>query len=71
MAFAQLANAWSRLSRHQPDITPESAALTCHKLQVSSAKARREPDYVEPPLDRVLAVTLEWMYEQRLIGRSA
>ena len=71
MTFAQLANAWSRLSRHEPDITPESAALICHKLQVNSAKARRELDYVETPLDRLLHDTLEWMREQGLIGRSA
>ncbi len=71
MAFAHLANAWSRLSRREPSVTPESAALTCQYLQVDSAKARRELDYVETPLDRLLAETLEWMRGQGLIGGFA
>lgn len=68
MTFARLADAWSRVTGREPDITPEGATLTCHKLQVDSAKARRELDYVETPLDQLLADTLEWMRRQDLIG---
>ncbi len=71
MAFARLVNAWSQLTRREPDVTPESAALTCQKLQVDSAKARRELDYLETPLEQLLADTLDWMRQQGLIGGSA
>ncbi len=70
MTFARLADAWSRVSRREPDITPQSATLTCHKLQVDSAKARRELDYLETPLHQLLADKLEWMRGQGLIGAS-
>lgn len=68
-AFARLANAWSQLSRREPDVSPEVANLICHKLQVDSAETRRKLDYVERPLDRLLADTLEWMHRQGMLGR--
>ncbi len=71
MTFARLANAWSRLTAREPDITPETAALTSHELQVDSGKARRELDYVETPLDQLLSDTLVWMRQQGLIKDSA
>jgi nucleoside-diphosphate-sugar epimerase len=68
MAFARLADAWSRVTGREPDITPEGAALTCHALRVDSAKARRELDYLETPLDTLLADTLDWMRREGLVG---
>ncbi|MEO5813381.1 MAG: NAD-dependent epimerase/dehydratase family protein [Rhodanobacter sp.] len=70
MAFARLAEAWSRITQREPHITPETATFTCHRLQVNSAKARRELDYVETPLHQLLAATIGWMREQDLIGSS-
>jgi len=71
MAFARLADAWSRVSGKQPDITPEAATLTCHELRVDSSKARRELDYLETPLDTLLADTLDWMRGEGMVGRAA
>ncbi|MCW8809074.1 MAG: NAD-dependent epimerase/dehydratase family protein [Rhodanobacter sp.] len=68
MSFARLADAWSRISGKEPDITPEGAMLTCHKLRVDSTKARRELDYVETPLDKLLADTLGWMQREGMVG---
>ncbi len=68
MGVARVADAWSRLSGKEPDITPEAAALTSHVLQVDSSRARRELDYVEPPLDALLADTLAWMRQERMVG---
>lgn len=68
MSVARLGDAWSRISGREPDITPESAALTCHALRVDSSKARRELDYVEPALDRLLADTLDWMRQEGMVG---
>lgn len=71
MSYARLADAWSRITGREPDATPESAMLTSHELRVDSAKARRELDYVETPLDALLADTLDWMREEGLVGRAA
>ncbi|MBE0622589.1 MAG: NAD-dependent epimerase/dehydratase family protein [Burkholderiales bacterium] len=70
MTYARLLDAWSRISGKEPEVTPESAVLTCHELRVDSAKARRELDYVETPLDTLLADTLDWMRQEGLIGRA-
>lgn len=71
MGFARVADAWSRISGSEPDITPEAAALTSHELRVDSSKARRELDYVEPPLDVLLADMLDWMRRESMVGRTA
>jgi nucleoside-diphosphate-sugar epimerase len=71
MAFARLADAWSRVSGKLPDITPEAATLTCHELRVDSSKARRELDYVETPLDTLLADTLDWMRREGMVGHAS
>lgn len=68
MVFAQLGDAWSRVSGNEPDMTPEAASLTCHTLQVDSGKARRELDYVQTPFDQLLADTLAWMRTEGMIG---
>ncbi|MFC5526919.1 NAD-dependent epimerase/dehydratase family protein [Rhodanobacter ginsengisoli] len=70
MGFARVVDAWSRLSGREPDVTPEAAALTSHVLRVDSGKARRELDYVEPPLDVLLADMLDWMRGEGMIGRT-
>jgi len=69
MTVARVADAWSRVTAREPDVTPEAATLTCHDLRVDSAKARRELDYVETPLDALLADTLAWMRQEGLVGR--
>ena len=71
MGFARLSYAWSRVTGKEPDITPEGAALTSHRLQVDSGKARRELDYVETPLDALLADTLAWMRHEGMLEDRA
>jgi nucleoside-diphosphate-sugar epimerase len=67
-AYARLLDGWSRITRIEPDVTPESAALTCHMLSVDSSKARQELGYVETPLEQLLDDTLAWMRLHGLIG---
>ncbi|HET6432768.1 NAD-dependent epimerase/dehydratase family protein [Dyella sp.] len=67
MGYARVLDALSRLSRREPDVTPEGAALTSHRLQVDSGKAKRELDYLETPLDILLADTLAWMRTEGML----
>lgn len=67
MAYGQALDAWSRVSRKEPRATPEGAALTSHHLRVDSAKARRELDYEETPLDMLLTDTLHWMRQEAML----
>ncbi|MFK2904435.1 NAD-dependent epimerase/dehydratase family protein [Dyella ginsengisoli] len=67
MAYARVLDGVSRLTRREPDVTPEGAALTSHRLHVDSSKARRELDYVETPLDALLADTLAWMRAEGML----
>ena len=67
MAFAQLAYGWSRISGKEPDITPESATLTCHKLRVNSSKAISELGYFETPFKSLTNEMLTWMKTEKLI----
>lgn len=69
MGYARLVDAWSRVTRQEPQVTPEGAMATCHHLRVDSGKAKRELGYVEPALDSLLADTLAWMRAEGLIGR--
>ncbi|TDN63181.1 NAD-dependent epimerase/dehydratase family protein [Paraburkholderia sp. BL10I2N1] len=69
MAFAHLAEASSWLIRKEPDVTPESATLVCETLRVDSTKAMRELNYVETPLDSLLADTVAWMRKEGVVGR--
>lgn len=69
MALARVADAWSRITGKEPDVTPQGAALTCHRLRVNSGKAERELGYVQTPLKDLLADTLAWMRQQGMVGR--
>ncbi|WP_374356242.1 NAD-dependent epimerase/dehydratase family protein [Chitinimonas sp.] len=70
-SYARIVDTWSRLSGKEPDITPESAALTCHHLLVDSSKAKAELDYRETPLDALLADKLAWMRQQSMLKAPA
>lgn len=69
MGIAHAADAWGRLRSREPDITPEAAALTSHRLRVDSGRAVRELDYRITPLDGLLDDTIAWMREQGMVGR--
>jgi dihydroflavonol-4-reductase len=57
----------SLLTRRPPDITPEGAMFTCHDLSVDSGKAMRELGYRATPLPALLADTIAWLREAKLI----
>ncbi len=65
--YAQVLDAWSRLSGREPAITPESATLTSRALSVDSSKAKRELGYRETPLDALIADTLDWMAAEGML----
>jgi dihydroflavonol-4-reductase len=67
--YARALDVWSRVTRSEPAVTPEGAAVTCHSLRVDSAKARQELEYVETPLEQLLDDTLAWMRLHGLIGQ--
>lgn len=67
-SYGRLAEVWSRVSGREPEVTRATAVMTCHVLRVDSAKAKRELDYVETPLDDLLADTLAWLRDQGLVG---
>lgn len=68
MTFARLTDAWSRVTGREPDVTPEGAMLTSYTLRVDSSKATQELDYVETPLDILLADTLTWMRQEKMLS---
>ena len=69
MSYARTLALWARVSGKEPQVTPESAALTSHHVRMDSSKARRELGYVETPLDSLLADTLAWLRHEGLVGR--
>lgn len=60
-AYARVVELVANLRNREPSITPEAAMFTCHALRVDSAKAIRELDYRETPLDSLLDDTIAWM----------
>lgn len=68
MAYAQVLGLGARISGKVPEITPESAAITSHRLQVDSGKAQREWAYQLTPIDTLLDDTIAWMRAQRMLA---
>lgn len=58
----------SRLTGKEPDLTPESVAFVCHHMRCDFSKAQRELDLKVTPLDHLLADTIAWMREQRMVS---
>jgi nucleoside-diphosphate-sugar epimerase len=58
----------SRLTGKEPDLTPESVAFVCHHMHCDFSKAQRELDLKITPLDHLLADTITWMREQRMVS---
>lgn len=65
---AQLMYAKSLLTRRAPQITPEAAEFTCHRLSVDSGKAIRDLGYRLTPLQSLLEDTVAWMRAERMLG---
>ena len=70
MSYARVVDGVSRITRRQPDLTPEAAAFTCHELRVDSAKAMRELDYRETDLDQLLRDMIAWMRAEGMLRKD-
>jgi dihydroflavonol-4-reductase len=70
MAYAHVVDGVSRVTRRQPELTPEAAAFTCHELRVDSGKAIRELDYRETDLDPLLGDMIAWMRAEGMLRRT-
>jgi dihydroflavonol-4-reductase len=68
-AMGRLRTAAALFTRREPSLTPEGAALVCHRLEVDSGKAVARLGYRMTPLDSLLADTCAWLREQGLISR--
>lgn len=57
----------SRLTGRAPDMTPQAAVFTLHRLQVDSSKAIDRLGYRETPLAPLLDDTLAWMRAEGML----
>jgi nucleoside-diphosphate-sugar epimerase len=69
-AAAQLYLWRSYLTRQEPHLTPEKAALLSGELICSSEKAERELGYRAVALSAMLEDCYQWMCAEELLGRS-
>jgi nucleoside-diphosphate-sugar epimerase len=58
----------SRLTGNEPDLTPESVAFVCQNMRCDISKAQQQLDLKVTPLDHLLADTIAWMREQRMVS---
>lgn len=57
----------SYITRKEPDVTPEKAALVCTRLVCSSKKAQKELDYQAVPLNEMLTDCYQWLRATKLL----
>jgi len=57
----------SAVTKQEPDLTPEGAALIIHSIRCNSDKAQRELDYRAVPLRDMVMDTIDWMSEKGLL----
>jgi len=67
--YARVLDGISRLTKREPEVTPEAAVFACHHLRVDHERAVRELDYRVTPLDRLLADTVDWMRSAGMLSR--
>jgi len=58
----------SRITQREPDLTPESVAFVCHHMHCDISKARRVLNLQVTQLDHLLADTVKWLRQQRLVS---
>ena len=69
-AYAQALDWLSRITRREPDVTPESVAFVCQNMRCDISKARRELGLQVTPLDQLLADTVRWLRHERLVSSA-
>ncbi len=57
----------SRLTRREPDITPESVAMITRHIECDSSKAQRELGYRFTPVRHLLKDTVDWLRKEGLL----
>lgn len=68
-AAARVQDWISRITQREPDITPESVAFVCQRMQCDIRKAQRDLQLSVTPLDTLLADTVAWLRSERLVER--
>ena len=66
-AAARLYSLQSLLSKKEPDLTPESAAMITRKLLCDSGRAREVLDYRFTPVRTLLQETIDWMRSKGML----
>jgi dihydroflavonol-4-reductase len=64
---ARLKGSIAGVTGREPDITPEAAAITVHRIRCDSGKAERELGYRAVPLGDMVRDTFDWMRERGLL----
>jgi nucleoside-diphosphate-sugar epimerase len=60
-------NAMAMVTGKEPDITPESAAMVCWRVECDSGKAREELGYRFTPVSTLIQDTVDWMKRKGLL----
>jgi len=66
-AVARLKGSIAGVSGREPDLTPEAAAITVHRIRCDSGKAERKLGYRAVPLGDMVRDTVDWMRERGLL----
>jgi dihydroflavonol-4-reductase len=66
-SYAQILDWLSRITRREPELTPESVAFVCQQMRCDISKARRVLNLQVTPLDQLLADTVKWLRQQKLV----
>lgn len=69
-AYAHLQDWLSRITRREPEVTPESVAFVCQHMHCDISKARRVLNLQVTPLDRLLSDTVKWLRHARLVASA-
>jgi nucleoside-diphosphate-sugar epimerase len=67
----QLYTLRARLTRQEPDLTPESAAMITRHIHCDSAKAIQELGYRFTPVRPLLEDTIDWMRQRGLLQKRS
>jgi nucleoside-diphosphate-sugar epimerase len=70
-AMARLYETRSMLSKKEPDLTPESAAMITQHIDCDSSRAQRELNYRFTPPRDLLLDTISWMRENGMLSEQA
>ena len=67
VSLARLSDGWSRISRNEPDLTPDMAGVLGIDFDARSSKAERELGYQQTPFAQQVQDTFDWLRAERLI----